>query len=445
MTNNSEVSIFIFKGYTWSQQTGKAEFSYQVNHNGEEFTFIEKVQFPVPLDSSSIPQKLQKTILDNLLLVLGVSYYKLFCPKNIVLETVLLTKEQAAFWNTLYTKGLGEFFYRNKIDFRGLVQFPYSTILQKSVAFSRQNRALVGIGGGKDSIVTAELLKKEGKPFACFVVNQHPIRDKIIGIIGKEQVVVSRKIDSQLFILNKRPDAYNGHIPVSAQYAFLGLFTALLCDYRYVIVSNEESSNYGNVMYHGMEVNHQWSKSFAFEKLFQEYVKRFIITDVFYFSLLRRQTEIAITKQFVQYPRYFKHFSSCNRNFRIIGEGSDRLWCGECAKCAFSFVMLAAFLSKKEVLTIFGKNLFIQKSLLQTYKELLGVSKIKPFDCVGMPEEVIVSFFLAMKRGEYSEDMIMQFFQKDVLPEIKNIDKLEKQVFAKKGKGTIPSEFFYSL
>src|SRR5690242_1007824 len=151
-------STFSFLGHSWQPQDGKATFRYKIQHNNEEFTFQEILVFPLLPSMKDIPQELLNGLFDNLLLALGISYYKLFCPKEIVLEKIHLSKNQAEFWNTVYTKGLGEFFYKNKIDFRGLINFPVSDVEASAVSFPRQNRSLVGIGGGKDSIVTAELL-----------------------------------------------------------------------------------------------------------------------------------------------------------------------------------------------------------------------------------------------------------------------------------------------
>ncbi len=440
MTTES-ISTFIFSGSEWDSEEGVARFFYIIKHKGERFEFTEKLTFPKDQLLSTVPEALLKNVFDNLLLVLGVSYYKLFCPKEIVLQNIQLTKDQATFWNTLYTKGLGEFFYKNKIDFRGLITFPFTDKAKvEPINFSRKERSLIGIGGGKDSIVTAELFKKHKQPFTNFVMTMHPIQEEVVKLTGETSLIVKRELDPFLFELNKRDDIYNGHVPVSSHYAFIGLLCAVLYDYRYVIVSNEQSSNYGNVEYLGMEINHQWSKSFEFETILQEYIRQFITPDVTYFSLLRPLTELGITKRFAQYPQYFSHFSSCNRNFQITKKGSDKKWCGECAKCAFAFVMLATFLSKEQLVGIFGQNLFEKEELMQTYKELLGAADIKPFDCVGTPEEVQVACYLSMQR-EYRNDPVIKFFEEEVLPKIKDIKKLEQAAFAVSSDHHIPQVF----
>ncbi len=451
---------FIYKKPSWNLEQRKAEFYYQLEYGGEVFNFIETLVFPATQPISEIPQKLLSNVLDNLSLVLGISYYKLYYPKQIILEGMQLSKEQTEFWNTLYRKGLGEFFYKNKIDFRGLISFPFNPSLTLptpplsgrelgqrrpgEVLVTRKSRSLVGIGGGKDSIVAAEMLKSLKKPFNGFAINSHAIKEQVTRLLDVDLIIVRREIDPKLLELNKKPDVYNGHVPVSSIYAFIGLLTALLYDYRYIIIGNEQSANYGNTTYLGEAINHQWSKSFEFEQLFQEYVTSYLTPDVTYFSLLRPFSEIAIAERFVRYPKYFSVFSSCNRNFKIT-EKTDRRWCTECSKCAFAFVILSAFLPKKQLIDIFGENLFNQTSLLTTYKELLGVSSIKPFDCVGTPEEVQVAFYLAMKRGEYKNDTIMKFFRKEVLSKIKNIDTISKKVFKLSDKHRIPKEFQRSL
>ncbi len=437
-------SKLIYERPVWEPERREAAFFYRLEHGSEIINFTETLVFPANQSISNIPQNLLNNVLNSLSLALGISYYKLYCPKQIVFENIQLSKGQAEFWNTLYRKGLGEFFYQNKIDFRGLISFPFNekiplTPFNKG-GKKKAGRSLVGIGGGKDSIVAAEFLKSLRKPFIGFAVETHTIKEQVTKLLGVDLIHIRREIDPRLLELNKRPDIYNGHVPVSSIYAFIGLLAALLYDYRYIIVSNEQSANYGNTTYLGESINHQWSKSFEFEMLFQEYVKNFLTPDVAYFSLLRPFSEIAITKCFVNYPQYFPVFSSCNRNFKIT-EKTDRKWCLECSKCAFTYAMLSAFLPKQELLNIFGQNLFTKTTLVPIYKKLLGVMQIKPFDCVGTPEEVQTAFYLAMLRREYDNDIIMKLFQKEVLPNIKNINQISKDVFKLSDKHRIPEEF----
>jgi len=413
---------FVFKGYGAKLEKGEVFFHF--SFRGEKnIDFTEKISFP-PVKDQNIPKDLINRILDGLLLILGISYWKLYCPKDLVLESMSLTKEQADFWNTVYTKGMGEFYYKNNIDFHGLVNFPFNEKTTSSpINFPRKDRFLVGIGGGKDSIVAAELLRESNKQFDP-ATSGFPIQIEIAKMIGGNVINTFRQIDLKLLELNKQRDVYNGHVPISVYYAFLLLLTAELFDYRHVIVGNEKSANYGNVEYLGEMINHQWSKSEEFENLFNEYVRKFITPDILYLSPLRNMTELQIVEKFVEYPKYFKVFSSCNKNFKILnsskrtflcGGGAvrdgKRLWCGECPKCLFVFICLAAFLIKKEILDIFGKNLFEDKNLIPLFEELIGVRNFKPFECVGTPEEVKEALGKILERGEFNDAILVRHFK----------------------------------
>lgn len=407
--------MFVFKGHNFNPEKG--EITFHFGFRGEKnIDFTEKISFP-PVDSAKIPQNLIKSIFDGLLLILGASYWKLYCPKNIVLESISLTKEQAEFWNTVYTKGMGEFFYKNKIDFRGLVNFPYDESIKSSAtSFPRQNRYLIGIGGGKDSIVASEILRENNKPFDL-VASGFPIQIEIAKMIGGRVINTFRQIDPKLLELNKEKGTYNGHIPISVYYAFLIILMGALFDYRYAIVGNEKSANYGNVEYLGEMINHQWSKSEEFEKLLNEYIEKFITPDIIYSSPLRNMSELEVVEKFVKYPKYFKVFSSCNANFKVARLRPDSSglrrgkWCGECAKCLFVFICLAAFLPKKEVLDIFGKNLFEDENLIPLFEELIGVRNFKPFECVGTPEEIREALAKIIGKGEFNETILMKHFK----------------------------------
>ena len=113
------IQEFIFDSYIIQPDRKTIDFMYKVG----EFVFDETIILPQEIPTS-ISQGLLEKILHGLHLMLGISYYKMFCSKKIIVP-YLLTNEQADFWNTVYTKGLGEFFYRNQIDFHGLINFPY--------------------------------------------------------------------------------------------------------------------------------------------------------------------------------------------------------------------------------------------------------------------------------------------------------------------------------
>lgn len=422
---------FTFASFAYDVATGVAEFTYAYN---PELHFTERLTLASP----------RRAVSDQMLLALhlalGMSYWKAYCPQEIVVNSGTLTRKQADFWNTLYTKGLGEFFYVNKIDFRGLVNFPFDENAAVTAEAIATSGALVPIGGGKDSLVSIEMLEKAGEQYSTFTLGEYDVIEKQRTHIDAPHLTIQRSIDPKLFELNTT-GAYNGHIPISSIYAFTAIFQAIQSGKRYVILSNERSANIGNVEYLGAHINHQWSKSVEFEKMVNAYVKEYITPDIEYFSLLRPLYEIAIAREFAQHQEWLPRFTSCNRNFAIQKESAPQgLWCGECAKCAFVFAILAPFVPREKLVGAFGKNLFADEMLLPLYKQLYGVEDIKPFDCVGTPEEVTVAFAIAHEKGEYKNDAIMQFFVQEILPTA-DVEVLKTEVFSVSDDHCIPKPF----
>ncbi|HCP08335.1 MAG TPA: UDP-N-acetylmuramoyl-L-alanine--D-glutamate ligase [Candidatus Moranbacteria bacterium] len=429
--------IFEFTSYDLDIKKSRAVFNYRIEFtNQEALEFVEVISFPKPFLVKDVPIDLLENLLTSVHIMLGISYYKLYCPPKIRIST-LLSEDQADFWNIVYRKGLGEFFYRNKIDPRNLIKFPFSKKVKPVVSkFSRKNRSLVGVGGGKDSIVAIEILKKQTADITALVIEtqkKSSISSNVIAKMQLESLVIERHLDEKIF--QSFEGAYNGHIPISAVFAFLGYFAAIIYDYSYVIVANEHSSNFGNVNYKGEEINHQWSKSSEFEMLFQEYTRKNICPDAIYFSLLRPFNEIRIVEMFTAYKKYASIFTSCNRSFRVHKDRPDRLWCGECPKCAFMFIMLSAFLNKNEVVEIFQKNMYEDEKLLPLFLDILGYGKMKPFDCVGTFDEARAALFMA--KDKFGDCVVMR----KVIGRIKNPTELIDAVFKTNEAAAMPDKF----
>ncbi len=420
----------------------KLHYAYEENHQ-QTVNFTETLSLPSDIDISQLPQSL----LEGLHIICGVSYYKLYCPKNIEIRNFKLTRDQASFWNTVYTKGLGEFFFKNNLDYRDHINFPYDeNVTAHNASHSpMEEKALVTIGGGKDSIVSLELVKKTNIDFDLFVMNKHSIMQDVADVAQKKLFTVQRTIDSKLLEYNSLPNTYNGHVPISAIYAFVSLLYAYAGKYSYAIFANERSSNYGNAEYLGETVSHQWSKSREFEDMFRDYTKKYICTTIEYFSLVRPLYEIGIAKIFVKYPQYFSVFSSSNHNFKMNNQNSQK-WDAQSAKTAFTYCLLTAMLPKSVMIEIFGQDLYSIPELKGIFRELLGLEKIKPFDCVGTPDEVKVAMYQAFQKGEYRGSFMMDMFEADVLPTLSlTIEDLIKEVFSFGNADNIPVRFLKVL
>lgn len=431
-----QAKTFHFKGYKYDPQNLRVAFKYQIEFsNREPLDFTETILLPAKPTNKLSPKALAK-FLEPLHIILGISYYKIYVPSKVTLPFAL-SKEQAEFWTTVYKKGLGEFTYRNNLDPEKLARFPHSKISTGAMEVPVSNSAILGIGGGKDSIVAAEVLKEmKDLSVSSFLLETQkgdPVAEQVIKLIGNPYLSIKRVIDPKIF--ERYEGSYNGHIPISAIFAFVGLFSAALYGHKYVIVGNEASSNFGNITYKGETINHQWSKSAEFESMLQNYTRSFVTSDITYFSLLRNYYEIRIARMFTEHKKYFKHFSSCNRNFKVFYERTTTLWCGECPKCAFVFLILAPFIQKNELVTMFGKNMLDDDALVPLYGDILGFGKLKPFDCVGTFEEAQAALHLV--RESYKKSISVKTFIK----KIRNGETLTEKVLRTVPAPTIPTPF----
>jgi hypothetical protein len=439
---------FIFEGVNFRPHGKKIVLRYSLDH---DVTFEETLMLPTePVDPKADKNETVKRALFALHLIGGISYYKTCCPTKIEIVDGELTKSEAQFWNTVYLQGLGQFFYENKMDFRNRINFPSGKLQANE---GRQNaqratrnaqRILVPIGGGKDSIATIELLKKTGAQLTLLRVGPHPIIEQLAHSAGLPLLNVRRSLSPALFDLNEK-GALNGHVPITAYISILSILVALLYDFDAVVMSDEASASEGNVSFHGMDINHQWSKSLEFEKMLRKYIQASIGSEVEYFSLLRPFTELKISEIFSKYPQYFHGFSSCNTNWKILSKNeSGPRWCNRCPKCASVFAALAAFLPKETLKEIFGAILYENETLIHLYRELLGVSGHKPFECVGTDSETKAAFLLTMRRGDLNDTPVMKMFVSEVLPAISDPDKLISEALAPHPDHCIP-EFFQKL
>ena len=393
------------------------KYSYQISGRNLEIFFDFKIEPNLKFQPKIIIENINQNLprwnlgkIDNLVFHLGLmeipSYWKATCSPMIEVGAGKLNKEQIKWWEDLIIKGLGQFFYENKINFRqpnflkirNLPRTGLGKIDRGRALVNFKNRVLVPIGGGKDSIVTLEKLKKRGKEIGCFLVNPTKAMREIVRVAGIENVViVKREIAPALLKLNKK-GYLNGHTPFTALLSFLSVLCAVLFDYKNIVFSNEKSADEGNVKYLGKMINHQWAKSSEFEKMFKKYCKKFLVKNINYFSYLRRYGQLEISKMFIKYPKYFLVFSSCNAGMKI-GAKPIR-WCGNCPKCLFVYATLYPFLERKQLLKIFGRDIFQNRKLLPVMRNLIEQGRVKPFECVGTKKESKLAFSLCLQKAK---------------------------------------------
>ncbi len=367
-----------------------------------------------------------------------VSYWKSACPPTVVIKPYRLTQEQIGWWKKLYFHGLGEFFYQNGIETNETdfmtIDCESSIELPSPRSIPDSNKVIVPVGGGKDSAVTLELLKESGFDVYPMAINPRPAILETIenaGISRDKFIQVTRQLDPLLLKLNEE-GFLNGHTPFSSVVAFITAVAAMLSGIRHVALSNESSANEATIP--GTKINHQYSKSFEFEKDFREYSQQWITPDLNYFSFLRPLSEMQIGRLFSELKNHYFSFKSCNRGSK------DNIWCGECSKCLFTAIILGPHMSREQQKKIFGKDILDDGGLKPVFDQLAGVAPEKPFECVGTIDEVQASVHLIMERWENPLPMLI---------ESAGIPAIEDQHIKKMEKALEPNHFlskeFYDI
>ncbi|HJU07023.1 MAG TPA: UDP-N-acetyl-alpha-D-muramoyl-L-alanyl-L-glutamate epimerase [Rhodanobacteraceae bacterium] len=423
---------------------GVAELIYAFDDGPK---LIERIRFP---DAPILPDKRKQAFdaaLRLLHLVAGISYYKAGIPSRIEIENGAIDAATASLLDELYRHGLGEFAYRNGLVLRGRIAFPSTganTIPSPALPLKGRglpSRTLVPIGGGKDSLVVAEALKAiDAKATAVWVGNS-PLIAAVAARTGLPTLNISRELSPLLFEYN-RLGAYNGHIPVTAINSAILVVAAILYGFDSIAFANERSASSATLEYEGGQVNHQWSKGWAFERALAAYVHSHVAADLDYFSLLRPFSELAVTRAFAKSgSAYFDAFSSCNRNFRILGPKPADRWCGHCPKCHFVFLALAPFLPKPRLLQIFGRNLLDDESQAPGFDALIEYRDHKPFECVGEASEARAAFAALAQRPEWREDAMVARFREEIAPQLDAASLQLGPWLQPNGKHGVPERF----
>ncbi len=394
--------LFIYNGYEIEESETEIFIKYDfdivgLSHFNPTWTFKKENDFII----KGIDSEFFNNLVFNLGMVELVSYWKLTCSPKVEIRCAYLDETQIEWWKKLYLNGLGEFLYTN-----GIYEYlaKNSTELMQIECSSKYFYAattlnndftgnLIPVGGGKDSVVTLELLKDYKESNTCYIVNPRGASTSTAKIAGYEKLYApKRTLDKNMLDLNKQ-GFLNGHTPFSAILAFSSYIAAVILNKKYIVLSNESSANEPNV--EGTNINHQYSKSLEFENDFRFYCKNYLCKNgPEYFSLLRPWSEWRIVKEFVKYNKYFKDFKSCN-----AGSKQD-IWCESCPKCLYVYIMLSAFLNKDEISKIFSSNMLDNENLKGIFEGLINSDKDKPFECVGTKEEINLCINMFLRKND---------------------------------------------
>jgi len=439
------IRAFRFLRCSFDAATGEAQLVYAFDDGPE---LVERVRFPgAPFALDAARAAAVEQALRLLHLLAGVSYYKAAVPPEIRIESYGIDADTADFLTVVYENGLGEFAYRNGLSLRGQIVFPVSMPASDAMpapALALRAHALVAIGGGKDSLVSIEALRAAGIEQTVAWIGSSPLIKTCAERTGLPTYSITRTLAPELFEMNKQ-GALNGHIPVTAVNSAILSVAALLHDADQVVFSNERSASYGSLIPGTGEVNHQWSKGWAFEQAFAAQLRRHVAADLRYYSLLRPFSELAVARQFARIDRYDAHFSSCNRNFHILGERPAQRWCGVCPKCHFVFLALAPFMPKPRLMGIFGRNLLDEPEQAGGFDALLEYQDHKPFECVGEGRESRAAMAALAAIASWREDALVARFAREIRPQLLQGELGLAPLFEATDDHGIPDELWRTL
>lgn len=388
----SQYDRFIYESYHVEvvEKRLMLNFKYKIEGEfGKPIHFNHRISYGYVGEKGEMDLSLIKK-LDQIVFTIGliesINYFKTVCPRSFVIRCGRLNKEQKKWWQKLFYHGLGEFIYLNDLT-EEVAENTFVTFHDESQWPDDQMRVqlalegnLIPVGGGKDSVVTLDLMAYMKAQNLPFVMSPPQAALDCIEVAGyTDYLLAKRHFDKKMIQMNDE-GFLNGHVPFSAILGFISVLGAALTGKRYIPLSNERSANESTVL--GESYNHQYSKSYEFEKDFNDYVQGWLLEDVAYFSLLRPLYEVDIAERFATLTDYHHVFRSCNRGKKT------NTWCGVCSKCLFVNIILAPFMTKEALFGIFGHHLLENKELEPILIELLGLTDKKPFECVGTVQEV---------------------------------------------------------
>jgi len=401
-----EYPYFVYEGYYIQHGANTLQVKFSFNLAGK---IKFEPQFSIGLKgftNKNLPDALLQNLVFHIGMVEMISYWKACCSPKIIIKPFNLEPNALDWWKRLYFNGLGEFFHINGIkpDYNDFLTFECEPAPgPEKHPIGLTDSSLVPIGGGKDSVVTLEILRSAKKPVIPFFLNPTKAALEVARVAGfgeDQTIIIKRNIDPELLRLNDQ-GFLNGHTPFSALLAFYSLIPATLSGSKNIVLSNESSANEPTIP--GTEINHQYSKSYDFEKDFREYCAEYISDDFNYFSFLRPLNELQIAALFSGFNKYHQAFRSCNAGSKT------GVWCGKCPKCLFTFIILSPFLEPDELVEIFGSNLLDDPGLSFYFDQLCGLEEEKPFDCIGTIDEVNAALHATIKK--YSNENLPLLLQ----------------------------------
>jgi len=274
-------------------------------------------------EAAAVVTPTARRMIRALAIIEAFSYWKALCSP--VIEVALPAPDAAEpdWWRSFWPGAMGEFFYRNGIDYTvpGFLEIKAAATAEPAgLAGAGDERALaapplVMFSGGKDSLALARVVRSRGGPADFFLYNPTARQRDLARPLaaGGRFVDVRRTILPELLRLNAAGHP-NGHTPFSAYLAIAAMLAGYLRGSEFVVAGNSRSDVEPNVeSYLGRPVNHQWTKSYEFETALAAYRDRWLPGAPRYSSPLRPLYELQIIASLSDDIDGYLRTASCNR------------------------------------------------------------------------------------------------------------------------------------
>jgi hypothetical protein len=331
------------------------------------------------------------------------------------------TLEFEKLWLTVHQKVWAQWRYENNLPtYLGprFLSRPINNAQTPILLEEKNEQILLFCGGGKDSLVSLKLLEKLNIKYASCAYSssiyghskhQHQLIENLLKNTSSTKQhkiwMYEDFLESPILELVKEYDVISLTAAETPSSMFAALPIILQHHYRYISLGHERSADFPNLIWEetGEEVNHQWGKSTEAEILLNSYLQKEFISNVHYFSVLKPIYDVVIFNLLRENLESVPFTHSCNIN---------KPWCKKCAKCAYIWLNYMAYLPIELVNQIFEINLFDVPENQLWFRQMLGLEKHTPFECIGQIEESKLAFELCRRKGLTGK--AMQIFIEEV-------------------------------
>jgi hypothetical protein len=327
----------------------------------------------------------------------------------------------------------------------------YDTILpeitkRRKSSSRKKPTAIILFTAGKESLLTLALCLEMGiKPIPIYVEEEPDLAEakhkaKIIKTLKDEYGIKTYKILNESGRL-RYCDLDEAENNWGAGTQFLSYVLEVLpfvehFEADYILFGNEYSCDDYNYCKEDFKSNFVFDQCSEWTKQLNMVGKLMTNNAVEVGSLVGPLHEIGVTRILHErYPYLANLQMSC---FSDTEEGKERVWCGNCSKCARMFVFFKALGIDTEG-SGFENNMFIKKS--KKHFSVFGGKGLYSYDVSGLAsEEQALAFFMATEKGEKGY-VVDEFKKTKAYKELKsNFKKVYKKYFSQYESVTMPYE-----